>query len=98
MGFRFRKSIRLGKNARINLSRRGVGASFGVRGARYTVGPGARPGRGRRWTFSLPGTGLAYQTRATGGQRPRRASCCLSALVLLPAALMRAAAARTGAG
>ncbi len=49
MGFRFRKSIGLGKGVRINLSRRGVGWSVG-RGARSTAGP-----TGQRWTCSPPG-------------------------------------------
>ncbi len=34
MGFRFRKSIGLGKGVRVTLSRRGIGASVGVRGSR----------------------------------------------------------------
>ncbi len=64
MGFRFRKSIHLGAGIRINLSKRGVGASIGTKGARYTVGP-----TGRRATFTLPGTGLSYQTKTRGSKR-----------------------------
>lgn len=36
MGFRFRKSINLGGGVRINLSKFGIGYSFGVPGLRYT--------------------------------------------------------------
>lgn len=36
MGFRFRKSINLGGGFRINLSKSGIGYSFGVPGLRYT--------------------------------------------------------------
>lgn len=36
MGFRFRKSINLGGGVRINLSKSGIGYSFGVPGLRYT--------------------------------------------------------------
>ena len=36
MGFRFRKSIPIGKHFRINLSKSGVGYSWGVKGARFT--------------------------------------------------------------
>ncbi len=64
MGFRFRKSIGLGRGARVNLSKSGVGFSLGTKGVRYTMGPS-----GRRWTFSIPGTGLSYQTRPKGGRR-----------------------------
>jgi Protein of unknown function (DUF4236) len=44
---------------------RGVSASFGHRGAWYTVGPHGR----RTATLGWPGTGLRY-TSSTGGGRP----------------------------
>ena len=56
MGLRYRKSIRLGKGAKINLSKSGIGFSFGVKGARFTK----KAGGGTRQTFSIPGTGLSY--------------------------------------
>lgn len=56
MGFLFRRSIRLGP-VRLNISRRGIGASIGVRGLRTGVSS-----TGRRYTrVSLPGTGLGYE-------------------------------------
>jgi len=55
MSFRFRKSIRLGKHLRINLSKSGIGASVGVKGLRIGTGR-----RGQRITASLPGTGISY--------------------------------------
>lgn len=36
MGFRIRKSINLGGGFRINLSKNGVGYSWGMKGIRYT--------------------------------------------------------------
>lgn len=65
MGWRFRKTIRLGKGININLSRRGVGWSAGIPGSglRYvsSPGPGRRgaggsasasaPRRTRRWAW-----------------------------------------------
>lgn len=57
MGWRFRKSISLGRFFRINLSKKGVGASVGVPGFRIGVGA---DGKVRR-TVSIPGTGL-YKT------------------------------------
>ena len=60
MGFNFRKSINLGLGARLNLSKSGLGASVGVKGARMGVGP-----KGTRVTGSIPGTGM-YYTKNTG--------------------------------
>jgi hypothetical protein len=36
MGFRFRKSINLGGGFRVNLSKSGIGYSFGTKGMRWT--------------------------------------------------------------
>ena len=56
MGFRFRKSINLGKHFKINLSKSGVGFSAGVKGFRIT-----RTANGKiRKTVSIPGTGISY--------------------------------------
>lgn len=56
MGFRFRKSINLGGGFRINLSKSGIGYSWGVKGYRVT-----KTSKGRtRTTLSLPGTGFSY--------------------------------------
>ncbi len=69
MGFRFRKSFNLGGGVRVNLSKSGVGMSVGRKGARYTVGPS-----GWRATFSLPRTGLSYQTKTRGGKRKSKSA------------------------
>ncbi len=55
MGFRFRKSINLGA-FRINLSKSGVGYSYGVKGLHFTK----KANGGTRTTASIPGTGLSY--------------------------------------
>ena len=56
MGFRFNKSIRIGKNFRVNLSKSGIGYSFGVKGYRVT-----KTAKGNiRQTASIPGTGISY--------------------------------------
>lgn len=56
MGFRFRKSINLPGGFRINLSKSGIGFSWGVKGARIT-----RTAKGKtQATVSLPGTGISY--------------------------------------
>lgn len=56
MGFRYRKSISLGGGFRINLSKSGVGYSWGTKGYRITK---TASGKTRR-TYSIPGTGLSY--------------------------------------
>lgn len=66
MGFRFRKSINLGGGFRVNISKSGVGYSYGKKGARIT-----KTAKGtRRTTLSVPGTGLSYVSE-TGGKRKR---------------------------
>lgn len=57
MGFRYRKSINLGKGFRVNLSKSGPGFSWGGKGFRLT-----RTSKGNiRGTLSIPGTGISYQ-------------------------------------
>ena len=72
MGWRFRRSLRLGP-VRVNLSTRGVGASFGWRVFRVGVRPdGGRyltisiPGTGLSWSMMLPRSGIDMQARQTG--------------------------------
>lgn len=55
MAFRFRKSINLG-GFRINLSKSGIGYSFGVKGLRFTH----KAGGGSRTTIGIPNTGISY--------------------------------------
>lgn len=56
MGFRMRKSINLGGGFKVNLSKSGIGYSWGVPGYRITK---TAKGTTRR-TYSIPGTGLSY--------------------------------------
>ncbi len=66
MGLRFRKSFNLG-GFRINLSKSGIGYSFGVRGFRFTK----KAGGGTRTTLHVPQTGLSY---VKDSKKPERAS------------------------
>ena len=72
MGLRFRKSIKVGKNARINLSKSGVGFSVGTKGARVTK----KAGGGTRTTLSVPGTGISYvkDSKQKSGQNDKSSS------------------------
>lgn len=80
MGFRFRKSINLGGGFKVNLSKSGVGYSWGTKGVRYTKTATGK----NRTTISIPGTGISHITESGGIKRsttPRRTktSCNLSA-------------------
>ncbi len=49
MGLGQRKSVKIGKDTRLNLSKSGIGISTGVKGARISAGP-----HGVRKTVGLP--------------------------------------------
>ena len=66
MGFRFRKSFKLGKGFKVNLSKSGVGYSFGTKGLRFTK---SATGKSRS-TMSIPGTGISY-TSSSGRTRAK---------------------------
>lgn len=60
MGFRFRKSIHLGGGFKVNLSKSGIGYSWGTKGMRFT-----KTAKGKkRTTLSVPGTGISYATES----------------------------------
>jgi tetratricopeptide (TPR) repeat protein len=61
MGFRFGKSIRLGKLFRLNISKSGIGLSAGIKGFRVSSGS-----RGARVTASIPGTGVSFSQSLAG--------------------------------
>lgn len=69
MGVRYRKSINLGRGFRINISKSGIGYSYGVRGYRVT-----KTAKGStRTTVSIPGTGISYVTE-TGKKKKGQSS------------------------
>jgi len=55
MSLRFRRSIKVLPGIRLNVGKRGVSSSIGVRGVHITLGNGKV-----RETIELPGTGLSY--------------------------------------
>ncbi len=70
MGFRFSRRLKILPGLTVNLSRSGVSASVGVKGAHVTVGRGHV-----RETVGLPGTGISYTEtqRLGGGEAPEAA-------------------------
>ncbi|XDZ50231.1 DUF4236 domain-containing protein [Neisseriaceae bacterium CLB008] len=64
MGFRFRKSIKLGKGLKLNLGKKGfTSVTIGGRGASVNIGK-----RGTHLNAGIPGTGLSYRTKLSGNK------------------------------
>jgi hypothetical protein len=90
MGFRFRKSFTVLPGLRINLSRRGVSANVGVRGASVSVNS-----RGTFVNAGIPGSGLGYRERISGGdngatpspaqEQPQRSGLPLLVVIIVTA-------------
>ena len=71
MGYlRFRRSIRIAPGIRLNLGKRGISASVGVRGAHETFHISGR----RTTSVGIPGTGVSYIARSGGVSRTRAGS------------------------
>ena len=71
MDFRLFRRIKIAPGITLNLSKSGLSASAGVRGARVTLGP-----RGVRRTVGIPGTGISYTeiSSLSDSSRKRRSS------------------------
>ncbi len=65
MGFNFRKTINLGNGFKINLSKSGIGYSFGVPGVRYSQSATGK----KKMTYSIPGTGISYSNDISSKKR-----------------------------
>ena len=65
MGLRFQKSFNLGAGFKINLSKSGIGYSWGVPGIRTTKLCNGR----RRTTLNIPRTGISYITEHSNQKR-----------------------------
>lgn len=82
MGFRFRKSFKIAPGVRVNVGKKSVGISAGVKGARVSVNSSGR----KTTTVGLPGTGLSYsKTEKIGGiKTPIRSSSSNNAQPIRP--------------
>lgn len=69
MGFRFRKSWKILPGVRLNLSRRGIGTSVGIKGFHVSSGPS-----GKQVTTSIPGTGIYHVKRLSTKSRKKESS------------------------
>jgi predicted Zn-dependent protease len=89
--FQFYKRIRLGRGLRLNLSKTGVGLTFGGRGAHYTIHSSGRTTR----SVGIPGTGIYWRdNKKIGGRMKRREPKGPPPTV--PAALVEPAASAAG--
>src|SRR5438046_3058262 len=79
MGLRFRRSLKLGPGIRLNMTKTGLGVSFGPRGMRYSVHSSGR----RTRSIGIPGTGLSYVDVDRVGSGRRRSA---PRKVIVPAA------------
>ena len=66
MGLRFRKSVRICPGVRLNFSKSGVSTTVGGRG--FSVASGSR---GTYVNTGIPGTGLSYREKISGGSGTR---------------------------
>lgn len=69
MGLRFHKSVKIGKGMKINFSKSGVGASFGIPGFSYSVGK-----KGSYINAGIPGTGISYRKKLGSSSSKNRNS------------------------
>lgn len=69
MAMKFRKSVNLGGGVRLNVNKKSIGVSAGVKGARITANSNGR----KTVTVRIPGTGL-YSTKAVGKGKPKNAN------------------------
>lgn len=67
MSLRFRKSINLGHGVRLNIGKKGVGISAGVKGARVSVNSNGR----KTTSVGIPGTGVSYVKSEKIGNSPK---------------------------
>lgn len=82
MPLRFQRRFRIAPGISLNFSEKSVSASFGRRGAHFTVGP-----RTQRTTFGLSGSGLYYTIYQKG--KPRIFLVIAIAGIILLATVLR---------
>lgn len=63
MGVRLKKSVKMGKHAKINFNKDSVGFTVGTKGLHYTINSKGRTTA----TVGIPGTGLSYSNKSKSG-------------------------------
>lgn len=68
MGFRFKKSFKIARGVKLNISKKGLSSiSLGGKGASLNLGR-----KSRRTTVGIPNTGLSYTKTRSYGKTNRR--------------------------
>jgi hypothetical protein len=93
MGFRLRRTVRLLPGLRLNLSKSGISASVGTRGAWLTFGR-----NGTRTTVGIPGTGISYTSTSAAHEHQSPAAVPRKALAGWLVALLAMLAIAAGIG
>ena len=70
MGMRFRKSFKIAPGVKLNLSKRGIGVSAGVKGARVSLNSKGRVTK----SVGIPGTGISYVSGSKLGASKKKAT------------------------
>ena len=76
MGIKFRKSFKIAPCVKRNLSKRGIGVSAGVKGARVSLNSKGRITK----SFGIPGTGISYASSSKIGASKEKATKTSSAM------------------
>lgn len=74
MGMRFRKSVKICKGVKVNISKSGASLSLGGRGHSVNVSS-----RGVKGTVGLPGTGVSYSTMLSSGSNKTKQAAVTNA-------------------
>ncbi len=68
MGLRFRKSIKIGKETKLNIGKKGISTTIGTKGLHYTVHSSGKKTK----SAGIPGTGLSYVSTTGHEDRPAK--------------------------
>lgn len=80
MGFRLKENINLGAGTKLNINKKNVSVTTGVKGAHTTFSSTGK----RTSTIGIPGSGLSY-TKTTSGKHDNKKGCgggCLTVIIL----------------
>ncbi len=67
MGLKFRKSIKLGKNVKLNINTNSASVTIGGKGVHHTISTNGTA----KTTVGIPGTGISYTT-TTGKKKTHK--------------------------
>lgn len=84
MGFRFRRTIGLGKGVRLNLTKTGISTTVGPQGSKFTTGT-----HGTTVSAGLPGSGLHYSQKIAGSSGIKRVGRAAGGVALFVGTLLK---------